>query len=232
MSKESVIIELGRVLNPKSVCFSKWQVDEAVQIPIGQGLVPIALWSSSRHKRANRNYALFSKRLVALLALVLGLSAGLSANASQNVSLAWNPSADSSTTGYLLYAGNSTTNYTSQINVGTNTTVTLSGLTAGATNYFAVSAYNAANIVGTPSAPITYIVPGLLVMSHASGTGNIPTLNFPEAPGHWYEVQASTNLTVWSNIYQSPTATTNAWASFQDPQAGSFRSRFYRLVMH
>lgn len=162
---------------------------------------------------------------------MLALGVGLSARATQSVSLAWNPSTDTSTAGYIIYAGKSATNLSSQINVGTNTTVTISGLKEGTTNYFAVGAYNSANVVGTPSTPVSYLVPGLLAMSPSASSTRPPLITFPTAVGHWYEVQASTNLITWSNLIQTATATTNAWVSYTDPQ-GLLPRRFYRLIMH
>jgi len=231
MKKESVLIEFRRVLNPMTIIFSKWHVDKAIQVPIHEGLVPIPLRSVCEPKRENRRTAHVAKRLAALVALLLGLSAATSVHAVQSVSIAWNPSSDPSTVGYVVYAG-TTTNYTAQLNVGTNTAVTLTGLPEGSTNYFAVSAYNAANIASVLSPPIAYIVPGLLVMTPVPGSSRPPNISFPTAPGHWYEIQASTNLTVWTNIIQTATATTNAWVSYADPKASSFSHRFYRLVMH
>jgi len=161
---------------------------------------------------------------------LLGLCACFSARATQSVSIAWNPNTNSGTAGYIIYAGSSPANYTAQLNVGTNTDVTVTGLTEGKTNYFAVSAYNTANVIGAQSAPISYIVPGLLVMT--PGTGTNRTMSFPTAPGHSYSIQASTDLINWESVYRGAVATSNAWFSFTDSQAGSFPHRFYRLVMH
>ena len=233
MNKETFLTKPGRVPNPRTVIFSNWQVDEAIQVPVREGLVPVPLWPRRRQRRANCSKSSPRGRftaLAALVALVISLSAAMSATASQSVSIAWNVSTDPSTTGYIVYAGSSSTNYTAQLNVGTNTMVTFTGLKEGTTNYFAVSAYNAANIVSSPSTAISYIVPGKLVMTPVPGS--TPTLKFPTAPGHWYQIDASGDLKTWTNIYQTTSATNNAWTSFTDPRAQSFPKRFYRLVMH
>lgn len=162
--------------------------------------------------------------------LALGLITGISARASQSVSIAWSASTDPTTAGYIVYAGNSPTNYTAQLNVGTNTMVTLTGLTEGTTNYFAVSAYNAASMISPPSTAISYIVPGRVIVTHVPGAA--PSLNFPMAPGHWYEVDASIDLKTWSNIFQTPTATANVWTNFTDGAGHVLPRRFYRLKMH
>jgi hypothetical protein len=183
-------------------------------------------------KQANYLDAKSPRRWPALIGLVLGLCSGLPMHASQSVSIAWNTSSDSGVAGYFLYVGKSTTNYTTKLNVSTNTTVTLTGLTEGTTIYCAVTSYNSANLEGNQSAAVSYLVPGLLVMTPGGSGTNSPIIKFSMASGHSYQVQASTNLRTWTNIYQTPTATNNAWFSYQDPRAGSFSGRFYRLVMH
>ena len=104
MNKESVLIEFRRILNPMSIIFSKWQVDKAVQVPVREGLVPIPLQPAGAPKRPGNRTAQVGKRLAALVALVLGLSTAMSAHAAQSVSIAWNPSSDPSTVGYVVYA--------------------------------------------------------------------------------------------------------------------------------
>lgn len=62
-----------------------------------------------------------------------------------SVALAWNPSS-SGVAGYYLYHGNASRQYSARINVGDKTQFTLAGLPAGATYYFAVTAYNDARM--------------------------------------------------------------------------------------
>ena len=148
--------------------------------------------------------------------------------ATQSVMVGWNAGADPSIAGYALYYGTTNGVYSKRVDAGTNTSMTVSGLVEGQTNFFAVAAYNAASIEGTASPALIFIVPGYLKMSSVSGSG----MSFPVAQGHYYVVQATTNLTSWTNIWQSSTASSNAWVSYQDPQAGSLPHRFYRVVLH
>lgn len=224
MNKESVLIKLGRILRVKTLNFSKWHVDGPIEIPIRQKFAVVPRFRNAPPRRCKT-----VKRRAAFFALALAVFAAVSVKASQSVSLAWNTS--SGIAGYIVYAGNSPGNYSSQMNVGTNTTVTITGLNPGKTNYFAVASYNSANLVGNPSSPVSYIVPGLLQLTRVAGSA-APTLSFPTAVGHYYIIQATTNFVTWANIYESSTATTNAWATFQDNTSGSMRSRFYRLIMH
>src|SRR5262245_33231770 len=89
--------------------------------------------------------------LACLFSLFLN-GAGALAQASQ-VPLAWDPSSSTGFTGYRLYQGGVSGNYTNQISVG-NVTTTVSNLTAGATYYFAVSALSSNGLESVRSGEI------------------------------------------------------------------------------
>jgi len=163
-------------------------------------------------------------------ALVLGLLIPPQARALRSVSLGWN--AEPLVAGYYLYSGAASGNYTSRMDVGTNNTATVAGLTEGKTNYFVVTACNAAGMESVDSSKVPFLVPGLLDSKLVTAGGKAMQLTFPVASGHSYQVLAGTNLTSWAVIWTSGTATSNAWTSFQDPLTNSMRRRFYRLAMH
>jgi hypothetical protein len=170
-------------------------------------------------------------RLSTVLALTL-FSSGL-VRASQSASLAWSPVTNSVAAGYACYFGRTSGVYTSRFDVGTNTDITLSGLKEGTTNYFAVTSYNSAGLEAPVSAPVSYLVPGLVRFTLPTQRGGSPTVSFPAAVGHWYQLQASTNLLAWTNLWQSTVSTSNAWITYQDPAStGKFSRRFYRLIMN
>jgi PKD repeat protein len=91
-----------------------------------------------------RFFCLFSKPQVSGLAwawawaLLLFVS---NAYAGQ-VTLAWDAVSAPSLSGYRLHYGQSSGSYSSQLDAGTQTTYTVSGLTVGQTYYFAVTAYD------------------------------------------------------------------------------------------
>jgi len=153
------------------------------------------------------------------------------AQGAQSVSLAWNPSQNSAVVGYYLYYGPEVGVYTNRINIGNNTTASVSGLQEGLTYHFAVTAYNPAGIESTPSNDISYITPGALTLLGPTNSNSM-SMKFPVAPNHWYEVQASADMQTWTTIGQTTVATSNGWTQFTDPQAGQFSTRFYRLVLH
>jgi hypothetical protein len=77
----------------------------------------------------------------------------------QSVSLQWTASTNRATAGYILYWGTATNSLSSQINVGTNTVVTLYGLTAGQMYYFAVGGYDASGMDGPLSNEASFAAP-------------------------------------------------------------------------
>jgi hypothetical protein len=164
-----------------------------------------------------------------LAAIALAFLLNGTLRAGQSASLAWNPVTTTPVAGYAVYMGNgiSSTRY----DVGTNTQVTFNGLKEGATLYFTVASYNSARMESPASSAISYIVPGLMRLTPPSKPGTPGTLSFPVAVGHSYQLQASTNLTTWTNLWQTPVWQQNAWVPYQDTQAGSFQKRFYRLIM-
>ena len=151
----------------------------------------------------------------------------MTTRADQSVSLGWNPSPDTNVTGYILHYGGKSGTYTTSLDIGTNLSASVPGLKEGATNYFAVTSYNALRIESDPSNEVRYFVPGVVRLTKGK-SGNLPELMFPVAPGRSYEVQATTDFVTWDSIYQT-TATTNGWVDWMDTSASSHPRRFYRI---
>jgi len=89
----------------------------------------------------------------------LGLAVGPLTLAAQSVTLAWNPSPSANVAGYMLYYGTNGTNLDTQMDAGTNTTWTVTGLGPSSTNYFEVTAYDTNDDQSPPSNQIEYTVP-------------------------------------------------------------------------
>lgn len=168
---------------------------------------------------------------IILLALFFWFSCFSHARASQNVRLAWDPPPNVTIAGYYLYCGNEDGVYTNKIDIGNNTTTSVSGLQEGQTYHFAVAAYNATGVESALSNDTSYLTPGWLRLLGVMNFGAMG-MEFPVAPGHWYEIQASINLNSWTTIGHTGTATSNAWTQFSDSQAGQFPTRYYRLILH
>lgn len=71
---------------------------------------------------------------------------GYCSNLTASATLAWQPSSDPAVVGYKVYYGVASHDYTKTVNVGPATTATISNLVKGTTYYFAVTAYNSANV--------------------------------------------------------------------------------------
>ena len=104
----------------------------------------------------------------------------------------WDPSPDANIAGYRLYYGSVSGRYTQSVDVGNVTQATVTNLTAGATYYAAVTAYNTAALESVKSNEVSFVA--------ASGTttppANIPPTVSLASPvsGASYAAPASINL--------------------------------------
>jgi len=65
--------------------------------------------------------------------------------------VAWDPSPDSSVTGYVIYYGTAAGIYDRSVDVGNRTTFSIDGVTEGLTYYLVVKSYNASRDYSLPS---------------------------------------------------------------------------------
>jgi hypothetical protein len=148
-------------------------------------------WLSSRSPAGSRprlcglsrvfQHALFLRGCLSLLLL------GATAHAQSSVTLAWNPSTGTGIAGYRIYQGRASATYTNTIPVGIFTNATITGLTAGATYYFAATAYDTNSLESEFSNEISYTVP--------VPTNNPPTIALTSpANGARYTAPATINL--------------------------------------
>jgi hypothetical protein len=154
------------------------------------------------------------------------------ANSSQTVSFAWDPDPTGLTAGYNIYYGTGSQSYTTKIDVGANTQVTLSGFQPQSTNFFVITAYDADGDESAPSPEISYVMPVALQLIAASATNPLNMLQFPVMNGHWYEVQASADLLSWATIIQTTVALSNGMTQCADAQSTALPKRYYRLILH
>ncbi|MFN8391821.1 MAG: fibronectin type III domain-containing protein [Bdellovibrionota bacterium] len=101
-----------------------------------------------------------SGRLGRILSLAaVGLLSLADQAAAANVSVHWNENPETDVAGYTVYYGNSASSLTSTTNAGASLNAVLSGLTAGQTYYFSVSAYSSAGMESDPSPAEAVIIP-------------------------------------------------------------------------
>ena len=96
----------------------------------------------------------------------------LPAHATQSVTLAWNASTDPTVVGYNIYYGGASGDYTNTLSAGNATNLTVSGLVAGDTYYFAATSYNSSGVQSPFSSEVSYSVP-----TNTVTVNQPPTLN-------------------------------------------------------
>jgi hypothetical protein len=168
---------------------------------------------------------------------LLNFSALASAPTPQgSLSLAWDPSPDLSVVGYRFYLGITSEIYTNVIDVGDQTSITISNLVPGATYFFAVTAYDVTGLESAFSGEIAYSVPSSALLPPTSvlcsgltrNTLGQMTVTGTAPPGWVYDVWASQDLLSWLLI---GTVIVDAAGTFQlgDPLSDVIPTRYYRL---
>lgn len=123
-------------------------------------------------RRFPRNLLFFSALLTALLLSVWARA--------QQVTLAWDANTESDLAGYKVHYGTNSRTYTTTLDVRNVTTVTVAGLSAGQTYYFAATAYNASGSQSGYSNEVSYSVPAA---DTAPSVPSIPSEEAPDADG-------------------------------------------------
>jgi hypothetical protein len=156
-----------------------------------------------------------------------------SVQAGQSVTLNWEASPDPNAVGYNIYYGIVSHNYTNIINVGNVTLVTIDGLVAGTTYYFAATTYDAQGKESGFSNEATYDVPASVIPNI------LPTMQIRNAPAgqflltvtgsvnQSYDIEATEDFSGWTVI---GTVVIGAGGSqdFADVDATNYPQRFYR----
>jgi hypothetical protein len=105
-----------------------------------------------------------SKLLLFSFAVMVNvLFIGFSAQSSPGITLAWDASSSANVAGYFVHYGNASGSYPNAIDVGYQTSATVSNLTPGQTFYFVVTAYNVSRTESPPSNEVNYQVPNVLL---------------------------------------------------------------------
>jgi hypothetical protein len=163
------------------------------------------------------------------------LACGSGSPAAAALTLAWDPSTEPSVSGYRLYQGGQSQVYTNILDIGQQTTLTISNLAPSASYYFAVTAYDDSGLESAFSGEINYTVPAsltqppnLLGLSFAQTPLNPVVLTGTGPAGAIYEVEATQDYSSWLLIGSVTVDGTGSF-EFTDPQSLVLPIRFYRL---
>ena len=109
-----------------------------------------------------------------------------------SISLAWNAVPSPNIVGYNLYYGGASQSYTNVVSAGAATNVAVSGLTRGATYYFAVTSLDSVGMESTYSQEISYTV--------GSSNTTTPPVIALAAPANGASYTAPANITLQANV--------------------------------
>lgn len=152
--------------------------------------------------------------------------------------LAWDPSADPTVAGYRLYLGTESQVYTNVVDIGSQTTATVSSLAAGVTYYFAVTAYDLGGLESAFSGELSYTAPTSaprppylqLSATISEGQAGPLALSGTAPVGSVCKILATQDFSTWSVV---GTVTADALGFFQmtDQDSTFLSHRFYRIVL-
>jgi hypothetical protein len=161
-------------------------------------------------------------QLIAILALLFPSLGGAAV-----VTLAWDPSG-ADVAGYRVYYGSASRAYFTSIDVGDNTSCSVSNLVVGSTYFFAVTAYNALGVESDYSGEILYTARPKI--QTVTGDENGLTLTWESPPGTLFRVFATQSLVdpVWVDV-SGPLLALSGATSWRHARTSSDASMFYRV---
>jgi hypothetical protein len=143
--------------------------------------------------------------------------------------LTWNPSPSTNLAGYVLYYGVDSGQYTSSLDAGTGTMMTVSGLSPGQTYYFAVAAYDYSGVLSPCSNEATNTAPLLTPAQPArppmavAMTAGLSSNDVPESP-----VKAGGNVSGQTAVNNDMDLTAAPSLSTPAVAPGNYNGLFYQ----
>lgn len=165
-------------------------------------------------------------RFAVMAAMIGSVFFPLSLVAHQNVILSWNPSTVTNVAGYKIYLGTTSQSYSTNLNAGSATNITLNGLSSGATYFVAASTYDASGTESPLSAEISFQIPsGAGELTGVTRANNQFSFAVGGVSGGRYAVEVSNDLKNWTAVQ-----TNTAPFTFVDGDVAAHPQRFYRTA--
>ncbi len=143
------------------------------------------------------------------------------------VTLAWDASV-STVSGYRLYYGVSSRDYTNVTDVGSATTTTVSNLVSSTTYFFAVTAYDLVGLESDFSTELSYTVPTPSPILQLASRNQSVVLTANGQPGSAWNLLTTTNLLAWQQLTNLILDAGGAF-QFSVPASTDESARFFRL---
>ena len=148
-----------------------------------------------------------------------------------SLTLGWNPSPSPGVVGCRLYYGTASGEYTDIVEIGNETTVTVSGLAVGITYFFAITAVDGDGDESDFSDEISYqqalpVAPAVQMQIQPVADGQF-MLTVTGPAGRTYDIEATEDFASWTVIGTGTLDETGS-LDFTDSDAASFPKRFYR----
>ena len=175
--------------------------------------------------------ALFKARGVAIVAILTVLCLG---TRMRGAVLEWDLPADASVSGFKVYLGTSSRQYTQSINAGMRTNVSVTNLDAGITYFLAATAYDTNGVESEFSEEIIYTpaVDGTNSFSIAARfqfSTNV-SVRFSAPTAHRCWVASSTDLRIWKQVYALTSTGSQVQYQYTEPFVNGEPKMFYRVI--
>ena len=173
-------------------------------------------------------------RALQVLAIVASIAGTRTTYASSEPRLEWDQSWDPNIAGYRVYRGESSRNYTHMVDVGPQTSVPLTNLSAGITHYLAVTAYDVNQVESPMSEEVWYtprvdgINSGLLPFTFVTWP-DLTVIQFNGHAGQKCRVVTSSDLRQWHEVQTDEFSKDDVGTYVEDGSA-AFEKRFFRVV--
>jgi hypothetical protein len=174
--------------------------------------------------------AILSKALgIALFSAVFRLAVPAMAALPANPYVAnvnWDRNPAPAVSGYRIYYGTTSGNYSASNLLGNVTGITVAGLAAGVTYFFAVTAYDTNGLEGAFSTEVSF-VPGQPSVQLSAAPNHQCVLTVAGLVGQTFEIQATQDFKTWQ-VIGNVTTGVDGTASFIDLNAVLFSYQYYR----